>query len=184
MTCYLIRHGQDDQSVRGGWSTSPLTAQGVSQVCALANRLKSGPALKLDRIYTSDLPRAAQTAEILASALDLPTEAMPAFRETNNGVLAGMQNELAAQRYPGLYWSSLGWDEQYPGGESPHEFFDRICRSWWDFKDRVRKGNADVLLVTHGGVIQVILCLENGKTYSNKQPLYRIGNAEIVAIEL
>ncbi len=184
MTCYLVRHGQDDQSVRGGWSRSPLTSQGVSQVCALADRLKSGPALKLDRTYTSDLPRAAQTAEILASALDLPTEAMPAFRETNNGLLAGMQNELAAQRYPGLYWSSLDWDEHYPGGESPHEFFDRISQAWRAFKDRVSKTNSNSLLVTHGGVIQVILCIENGQTYSNKQPLYRIGNAEIVAIEL
>jgi probable phosphoglycerate mutase len=44
----------------------------------------------------------------------------PWWREVNNGLLAGMANVDAAQRYPGLYWSALGPDEPYPGGgDSP-----------------------------------------------------------------
>ena len=36
MKIYIVRHGQDDASVRGGWSISPLTEIGIKQSYALA----------------------------------------------------------------------------------------------------------------------------------------------------
>lgn len=41
MICYLIRHGQDDDSVRGGWSDCPLTELGIQQSTELADNLSN-----------------------------------------------------------------------------------------------------------------------------------------------
>ena len=180
MKCYLVRHGRDNDTVRGGWSNSPLTEEGVLQVEALAARLLTdGPRISI--IYTSDLPRAKQTADILAKALNLPVTELPQFRETNNGVLAGMDNEKAKKLYPGLYWSALEWNEPYPEGESPRQFFERIRDAWLDFKDRARENS---MLVTHGGVINAIRCIESGIRYSNKANPFPAANAEMVEIEM
>ena len=50
------------------------------------------------------------------------------------------------------------------------------------FKKATKDLNGNTLLVTHGGVIDVILCYENGKIYTNKYQTYVIGNAEIICI--
>ena len=77
----------------------------------------------IKHIYSSDLPRAVQTAEPIAAALNLPIIALKQFREVNNGDLAGMKNDIANSKYPGLYWDTIEWEEHYPNGESPKEFF-------------------------------------------------------------
>ena len=184
MICYLVRHGKDDDTIRGGWSDAPLTEDGIEQVKQLAICLMNDRSMNIGRIYTSDLLRAKQTAGILSSALRLDVEELPAFRETNNGILAGMKNSIAAQRFPGLYWGSLEWDEHYPGGESPHSFFDRISDAWFCFKSKIQRLDHNVILVTHGGVINVIRCIEDGITYSNKLNPYPVKNAEVVKIEI
>ena len=183
MICYLIRHGKDDNSVRGGWSNSPLTQEGIAQVQKLAVHIVSND-MNIKKVYTSDLLRAKQTADILCVALSIPVMERPEFRETNNGVLAGMNNLIAAERYPGLYWSSLDWEQPYPEGESPSQFYHRVSDAWHSFKGEIRKLDYNVVLVTHGGVINVIQCIEHGIAYSNKTNSFPIGNAEMVAIDL
>lgn len=184
MTVYLVRHGRDDDTVRGGWSDASLSAVGISQAEALAARLKSDEAFHAGVIYTSDLPRAKETAQILGEALSLPVIDRPAFRETNNGVLAGMKNEIADEKYPNLYWNSLGWNQTYPEGESPHSFYKRIMGAWKAFRREVENKPHDVILVTHGGVINVILHIERGMWYSNKRRGFYTPNAGIVAVPL
>ena len=184
MTCYLIRHGRDDDSVRGGWSSSPLTDEGILETEALAQRIFNSRDMNIARIFSSDLPRAKQTAEIISSKIDLDIEFLPQFRETNNGALAGMKNVLAAQKYPNLYWNTLEWNECYPDGESPHQFFDRISSAWKDFKQSLKGLDGNVILVTHGGVINVIWHIENDIKYSNKSKPFSIGPSEFITIEI
>ncbi len=183
MKCYLVRHGKDDDTVRGGWSDAPLTDIGIRQAHALADtfiEIKDN----INTIYTSDLPRASQTADVLSAILNIPVINMPQFRETNNGKLAGMDNKLAEQLYPGLYWSTLDWNQPYPEGESPRMFFERISSAWYEFKQSLKNTGKDVILVTHGGVINVILCIENDLIYSNSKNPFRVNYAETVCIEL
>lgn len=184
MICYLVRHGKDDDTVRGGWSNAPLTSVGVEQVKRLASKIVINSTMKVGKIYTSDLLRARQTADILSAAINIPVIEMPVFRETNNGLLAGMDNRIAEQRYPGLYWGTLEWEQHYPDGESPSEFYSRISNGWKAFKESAGKLDENVILVTHGGVINVIQCIENGIVYSNKANPYPLGNAEMVGIEI
>ena len=184
MRVYLVRHGKDDDAVRGGWSDQGLAELGREQVVQLAEKLRAG-SIRVGRIYSSDLRRAKETAGILSEALGCPVEYLAAFRETNNGDLAGMKNELAERKYPGLYWSSLAYDEPYPNGESPKAFFERIQMAWDAFKnDRLKQDNADVMLVTHAGVIEAILCIENGLEFSNQEKYFRIPHAALIPVEI
>lgn len=183
MTCYLVRHGKDDDTVRGGWSDAPLTREGILQAEVLAERLAAEPQLHIARIYSSDLNRARQTAQILAQALNLPVRNMPQFREVNNGMLAGMKNAQALEEYPGLFWNTLEWDSCYPDGESPHIFYDRIRHAWKEFKEEQRGQEGNVALITHGGVINVILHIERGLTYSNKKKPFPVPHTELLAVE-
>lgn len=176
---YLMRHGADPSDRYGGWSAYGLTEKGKEQV----HRAKEYLCDKgITRIYSSDLVRAKETAEIVANSLDLKITYLPQFRESNNGILAGMLKTEAMEKYPGVYWNALEWTESWPGGESPEQFFYRIQGAWLDFKKKV--GNSNVLLVSHGGVMNVILCLEKGIPYTNKETHFQIKDAEIVEIEI
>ena len=182
MICYLVRHGKDDGTVRGGWSQQPLTNEGKAQADELASFVQ-GSDLAIKHIYSSDLLRAMQTAQSVADKLHLPIVPMPEFREVNNGDLAGIKNELANKMYPGLYWNTLDWEQRYPGGESPKEFYERISTAWDAFQKMALNRNENVLLVTHGGVINVILSIVNGEKYSNETIMRKIRSVELIALE-
>ncbi len=180
MTIYLVRHGADDDSIRGGWSNHPLTDEGLKQSEELAKKLKENNC-DAEIIYSSDLFRARQTAEILAQSLNLEVEYNAEFREVNNGDLAGMNNDLANELYPNLYWRKLEWEQHYPNGESPKEFYERAKSAW---EKLINSNHKSIILVTHGGVINVIMHLVNGVAYSNKNTVYKIGTADYIRIDL
>lgn len=185
MICYLVRHGQDDDTVRGGWGNSSLTDSGIQQVKSLSDYInKNNSTIKIDKIYSSDLHRAKQTAEIIAGNNDLSIEYLPEFREVNNGDLAGLKNEIADIKYPDMYWRKLKFDEHYPNGESPKEFYERISAAWHDFCKKIKVQDENAMLVTHGGVIQIILCIVNNEEYTNSRNRYSVSAAELIAIEI
>lgn len=128
--------------------------------------------------------RAVETAAILRSILNLDNVTYcRELREVNNGLLAGMGNKIAEERFPDLYWNTLKWDEKYPEGESPKEFYERIKQYW----NRIIKENDNersIMIVAHSGVFEVIQNLVYGTEYSNKKQRYKIKTGEFVVIEL
>lgn len=176
---YLMRHGADAPDRYGGWSSFGLTDVGKQQVHeAKLQLLNKG----ISMIYSSDLVRAKETAQIVAQYLNLPVVYLPEFRESNNGYLAGMLKEEAAKKYPGIYWNNLDWEQPWPGGESPQLFYKRIKTAWCEFKEKVH--GKTVLLVSHGGVMNIILSLENNEPYTNKETMHKIRDAEVMAIDI
>lgn len=169
MKAVFVRHGKDDERFRGGWSRLDLTAEGREQAKALAGRLGEGRReLAIGQILSSDLPRAMTTARILAEELKLPVRPEPRLREIDNGLLAGMRNETALERYPGLFFSALEMDEAYPEGESPRDFYRRI-RDWFeDFRREHRDSGENVLIVTHQGVINIVDHLVRNIRWTNR----------------
>ncbi|WP_151733986.1 histidine phosphatase family protein ['Paenibacillus yunnanensis' Narsing Rao et al. 2020] len=171
MAIYFIRHGMDDEGYRGGWSQRGLNAEGYRQSEKLGRYLKERQnKLNIHRIISSDLQRALDTAGEIARELELPVEQGGAWRETNNGVIAGMPNEIVEERYPGLYFSALTMEERYPGGESPLEFFTRIKRAFTLLceEQSSRESQENVVVVTHGGVINAVYHLLKDTEWSNK----------------
>jgi len=183
MLCYFIRHGKDDDTVRGGWSKLSLTDEGKLQVKNLVDYIiENNNELRIKNLYSSDLPRAAETAMPISTALNLEVVYMPEFRETNNGVIAGMPHDIADKKYPGLFWNTLDWDEPYPQGESPRIFYERIKTAWEQFSNTIIKKNENVVLVSHEGVMNVIFSLINNTSFSNKTKHERINYATIISL--
>lgn len=184
MTIYLVRHGKDDETVRGGWSNHSLTPEGIEQVEKLAEKMVSKNT-NIDCIYSGDLQRTKETSEILSRHLKCPVEYISGLREVNNGDLAGMENSTADEKYPGLYWSSLAYNERYPNGESPKMFYNRVKRTWLELKNIILKEPLkSSMIVTHQGVIEAILCIENDITFSNKEKHFSVPNAKLIPIEI
>lgn len=183
MICYLIRHGKDDETVRGGWSQHPLCEEGIAQANKLAEYIRANIGrLAIKHIFASDLPRAMQTAEAIGKRIDLPAVACPQFREVNNGELAGMKHDVALEKYPGLFWNQMHWEQCYPEGESPRQFYERVAAAWERLTEAIRCQNENVLLVTHGGVIHVILSIVADLPYKNTERQRRIGYTEMIAL--
>lgn len=184
MTIYLVRHGKDDETIRGGWSNHGLMPVGVEQVNELAKTMVAAN-INIDYIHSSDLQRAKETSEILSKYLKCSIEYNAGLREANNGELAGMKHELANEKYPGLYWSSLAYDECYPNGESPKMFYNRVKTTWSKLKNRIMKQPLkNSMIVSHQGVIEVILCVEGNIAFSNKANHFSVPNTQLIPIEV
>lgn len=185
MKLIFVRHGKDDERFRGGWSKRDLTAEGIAQAKQLAAHIRENAGeYGIVRILTSDLPRAVTTAKYVAEALGLEIRTEQRIREMNNGELAGMPNETALERYPGLFFGALGMDESYPGGESPRAFFLRIKEWFWGICAACSGGEGNILIVTHGGVINVIYHLVKGIEWSNQNRAFKAGNCSIHILNL
>lgn len=186
MAVYLVRHGKDEDGFRGGWSQRGLIVEGYRQSEKLGRYLKENrDTYNIHRIVSSDLQRALDTAYEIANSLDLPINSSRIWRETNNGLIAGMPNEIVNERYPGLYFSSLRMDERYPGGESPIEFFTRIQETFEQLCEEQtgRNHSENVLIVTHGGVINVIYHLLKGLEWTNKNKSFPAANTSVHKVE-
>ena len=118
MICCLVRHGKDVDTVRGGWSQQPLTDEGEVQAAELAVFVqKSG--LGIQQVYSSDLLRAMQTAQIVADSLRLPIVPKPEFREVNNGNLAGIKMNWRQSNIPDCIGTLLLGNSSIPAEKAP-----------------------------------------------------------------
>ena len=180
MNLLFVRHGKDSDQHRGGWSQLDLLPEGKREAKTLADYLvQHKEDYHFTKIITSDLKRTETTATILAEALQLPLEKESALRETNNGDLAGMLNSEADQKFPHIYFRSLAMDEHYPNGESPREFYQRI-KTWFQrFLQENNNSDETQIVVTHGGVINIIYHLVNQIEWTNKSNLFHVKHCSI-----
>ena len=104
---YLIRHGQSDGNAEGrfgGHGPTALSKLGLEQAEKTAKVLaKDG----VDVIYSSDLYRSVQTAEVLAKLVGLPVNQTTAFRERHVGVLEGLTFDESKEKYPRDYYALI-----------------------------------------------------------------------------
>ncbi len=179
MRIIFVRHGQDDDTRRGGWSSFGLLREGHAQAKQVAEYLFDQKDYSIRAVYSSDLKRTLETAGYISESLGLPVLEDARLREINNGDLAGMPNEEALVQYPGLFFSTLGMDEKYPGGESPSDFYSRIQIWFQDFLANDQEAGKDVVVVTHGGVIKIIYHLVRGLEWTNKSNTVPTGKCSI-----
>ena len=180
---HFVRHGHHPIGFRGGWSSHSLSLLGKVQSSLLAERLRR-EGTRVDALISSDLPRSAETAEILSHVLRVSVSPSKEWREVDNGVLAGMPEEQAQAMYPGLYWSSLEPDQPYPAGESPAAFHQRIESAFSNLCDNILQGKMGprVMVVTHGGPIRVTQSLVEGTPWSNKGPSARVHETSVFSL--
>ena len=153
----LLRHGQTDYNVRGrmqGHLDSMLTSVGHEQAAAAAPVLA---ALAPDLMISSDLRRAADTAEAVGAASGLPVKFDARLRETHLGRWQGLTVDEIDRTEPGAIaaWrSDPTWAP--PGGESRVEVVARARPVVDELDAELADAEGDsttVLLVAHGGCI-------------------------------
>lgn len=161
-TLVLIRHGETEWNRQGriqGHLDSPLTAEGIQQARACAQRLRDE---HFDHVVTSDLPRVRHTAELLLDGRDIPTRLDAALRERSYGIGEGLTYAEMDAQHPEFFSRIRTTDPDYAveGSESRREFHQRITRALRGIaQDHSGKR---VLVVTHGGVLGVVYRWLNG----------------------
>lgn len=147
----IIRHAETDYNRNKrwqGWTDVSLNKHGRNQAEKLAGRMKGEV---VDALYSSDLKRSAQTAEIMARELDIIPVFSEKLRERHMGIFEGMKVEESVNNYKLLL-------EKYMDPEQD-EFKGHEGESYKDLKHRVKSfttflknfhRDQSVVIVTHG----------------------------------
>jgi alpha-ribazole phosphatase len=158
----LIRHGQTDWNVEGryqGQADVPLNRQGLEQARKVAAALAQE---KIDAIYSSDLARARQTAEIIQQATGAPLHIEPRLREISQGLWEGMLfSEIKArdpQRHARRKVDPL--NTAPPGGETVGQVRQRVLAAVREILRRHPEQR--VALVSHGLALAILITEARG----------------------
>lgn len=181
----LIRHGESVWNRENRWqghADIPLSETGRIQAQQLARHMKSEQR-SIRAIYTSDLQRARETADILGQALGMTPTATVAWREMDIGTWSGLTTAEVAARHS-EEWERLRQGEDLPrgGGETFAQFQGRLLRSL----DTCRRTHAgqDVAVVTHGGAVRALLLHCKGWDVSRFGDIEKIGNTGVSEIHV
>ncbi len=178
----LVRHGQStwnrDHRIQGQ-SDPPLSEEGRRQATRLGHRLAHH---RLAGFYSSDLKRARQTADLISEANGGHPSDRAGLREIYLGQWEGLNPDEIARRFPDAWaqWIAEPRWSVVPGGEGEAPFEKRVGAELDSILARHEHG--DILVVTHGGVIQVALHRVVGRPNHGLFP-FRIENASISVIE-
>jgi len=186
MNLLLIRHGQSVANLEGrlqGYLDSPLTDRGREQSRALAHRL-AREGWSLSAIHTSDLRRAAETAEILGAALQAPVFLDERLREYDVGLLTGLDQGEIKDLYPEI-WHTLRHSREWPAipGEEGNQAFRQRIVSVLDNIRQYHDQDRSVAMVSHGRTLSMILAQLLGIDHEQRM-IFRFANASLSVVEL
>jgi broad specificity phosphatase PhoE len=177
----LVRHGETDWNRERrfqGHADQPLNETGREQAHALAAELAGE---EIDVVYTSDLARASETAEIIGARLGLDVVALRELREMDVGEWQGLSWPEIEERYPkgAREWHEHGHGWEF--GETYDQLGERILAA-------LRRIAADhpaerVLVVAHGGAVRVTRAyLEGVSVVESRRHSPAIGNCEVFRV--
>lgn len=173
----LVRHGEtvwNNQGRLQGQQDSQLTAVGLAQAQAIANRLR---AEAFTALYSSDLARAYQTAQAIGQITGRVVVVDQRLREQAYGIFEGLTEAESAAQHPTIYQAFRSTaDFVVPGGESRVMLRQRALAVFADLAQRHR--HERIVVVAHGGLLSAFL-----RYLLNLAPLeptpYRLHNASL-----
>jgi broad specificity phosphatase PhoE len=136
-----------------------LNELGRAQAITVLEQLKDVP---LTSVYSSDLLRAMQTAELIARQLNLPIFLEPRLREMHLGAWEGMLASKVETSYPQELAERKrdAFNARTPGGEALHEVALRVLEAMDEIAQK--RPDESVLVVSHGVSLAVIICHVEG----------------------
>ncbi len=154
---YFVRHGQTDANVKKqycGQTDVDLNRKGLKDAASIAKVLKSA---SIDAIISSDMKRTMKTAELINQYHQLKIELMPEFREINFGRFENLTFEEIGSKYPEEKEKMIQEKINYNflEGESLTQLHLRVMKAFNKLLEE--KANENLLIVSHGGVIRMIL---------------------------
>jgi broad specificity phosphatase PhoE len=156
----LARHGEtaDNRDRRfQGQGPVPLNALGREQAAALASDVVPRG---IGALYASPVPRAAETAGIVAAAVGLEPIYDARLAETDTGDWTGrLMADVEAEDPEGMAaYARAGAGWRFPGGESLVEQTARVLAALDHIAAATAGAAAPTLVVCHRGVIRCVLC--------------------------
>lgn len=154
---YAVRHAESIANTKGIYQgqsfNTDLSELGKRQALLLAKRLCE---YNIQKIITSPLKRAMQTAKPAAVLTAADVEICKDIIETNHGDWEGKNKLWVRQNYPDIYkkWQEAPGEVVFPQGEA---FIDTVNRVEKFIKRRNWKANT--LVVTHDNIIRIMICL-------------------------
>jgi broad specificity phosphatase PhoE len=177
----IARHGETDWNRDRrfqGHADPPLNDAGREQARVLADELAGE---RIDLVYTSDLVRARETAEIVAARLGADVVARSELREIDVGEWEGLTWPEIEERYPegARTWHEHGYG--WRSGETYDQLGERIIAA-------LRRIAADhpaqrVLVVGHGGTVRATRAFIEGLSVADsRRRSPAIGNCEVFRV--
>jgi broad specificity phosphatase PhoE len=180
-TLLLARHGESDWNRAKRWqgfADRPLTDRGRQQAEELADRLDD---TELDAVYSSDLQRARDTAEVVARRRGLTVATTPDLREVDVGAWSGLTRAQAEARFPEGYARWLHGGEGWEDGETYEQLAVRVVKAM--LRIAVEHEHGRVLVVAHGGTIRAIHAAALGVDVHTYRRIQRVEpNATLSAV--
>ncbi|MCH7552341.1 class I tRNA ligase family protein, partial [Patescibacteria group bacterium] len=154
-TYYFLRHGESKKNKLGivsSWPEKkpmPLTVKGISDIKKIAKVLKKK---NIDLIFTSNLLRARQTAEIVGKEVGVKPVLEKRIRENDMGIMNGKSiDEL------GKVWGKEGetptehYLRRFDGAPSKAETWKAVQKRLWNFVQEMEKKytGKNILIVSH-----------------------------------
>ena len=178
MKVYVIRHGQSEANrldLYAGWEPVPLSQDGLMQVRRTRDLLQGIP---FDRVYSSDLCRAQQTAREIFPHLDpICTRQL---REICVGTISGMSLAECISRYGQQYLDCERQQDFAPfGGETQREMQTRIREFIQQLEQE--SGAEHIAVVGHEGTVHQFLCHALGHPIPLEH--FHIENASVTLLE-
>ena len=167
---FLIRHGESRhlaEDMTGGWTDTHLTERGIAQANAVADRLQVLLEKQEFSIFSSDLLRASETAEIIASRFKSDITYLKSLRELNNGVGANLSNDDARKIMNPPTQPLEDWIS-FDGAESWNMLYDRATVALQQILAKERKR---AVVISHGNTLRCLIsswlgfALEDGIRY-------------------
>ncbi|QWE20600.1 histidine phosphatase family protein [Polynucleobacter sp. AP-Kolm-20A-A1] len=161
----LVRHGETDWNAEHrlqGHTDIDLNQHGLAQAKQMARALKRIE-LQFDVLYTSDLRRAAKTAQAIEELFAVSAITDAELRERNLGALQGLTTDEGPEQEPVLWKSHLSRniEESLRGGESIQQFANRVHK----VLEKIRNQHVGktILLVSHGGTLDMMYRLASNQ---------------------
>ncbi|MBI5136339.1 MAG: histidine phosphatase family protein [Nitrospirae bacterium] len=154
---FVTRHGQTDANLAKrvqGQGDAPLNATGLAQAHELAEWFRRHP---VDRVVSSDLPRARQTAEVLVAALGVPASYHPELRARRMGSYEDKTHAEIEAADPASF-QRLKHDPAFAppdGGESTTQLMERMVPLVRRVAETHPGGR--VVILSHHKVCQMII---------------------------
>ena len=165
----LLRHGQSQWNLENrftGWVDVPLSERGITEARAAGTKLRGR---RIDRLYTSVLQRAIETARLAfeeAGLTGVPTVRDAALNERMYGDLQGKDKDEARREFGDdqvKLWRR-SYDVRPPGGESLADTADRVL-PYWDSTIRPDLvAGRNVLVAAHGNSLRALAMHLEGLT--------------------
>lgn len=156
---YILRHGQTDynlnRKIQGRGINAPLNDTGRWQATRVAEVLREKP---IERLYSSGMDRAIQTAEIIGEVKGLSNSPYKELDEMDFGRLEGLDYNDDQEELQWMLqeWSKGNGEARASGGESAIEVFERANTK---FQELLASADPDesLVFVLHGRLIRILM---------------------------